>query len=645
MAWNDEEYAIDVTTGLGATIQVGQETMLLFYNNTGIELTDGKFIHATGGTTVGAVSMPSMEIADASIFSGCNGTIACTTHIVAIGAIGLATYFGKVREYDTTVTGVTPGVLWLSTDGSGDPVSTKPVFPNYAIALGVLIKVGATGEMFVSVTSSVEDTFNDSWDGSIRESFNFRTSSDGVTITGVLTNDNVPADDLTLLFSDGFYTLDVTTAPLTIALIAGSATIPQTNYVYIPNATKVLTVSTSGWPVLEHCKIATIAVFDVVTTQSNGTIRNQNWNDHIKSDSGNGHILHITERMRALASAWETGGEATLSGNPTNVYISTTEAKVYQMHLQTFIAHSMPTDNIHVVNDFTTPYRTTTNLNTITVDANGDTLSNRWFSFVIWGVANKTGEISHLMCNLPTGSYNSEARAITDVLGRNVYDIPKQFNGVGFLIAKFVIRGGVWTYNSGVGYQDLRGLTPNATAGSGTGSSGITSFTGLTDTPSAYTSQALKTPKVNAGETALEFVDTTTYEKALLVWDGDLNNIATTELFDLPMQRDTKLVSYIPSALTGTYRLTRAYIKVEDLDNATGNNPNSVALVVTKNGVIVSGAATTLASGVGLSITNMLTNYTTATTWTANDSIGLQISIAAGSDAAPNIAFDIKFEV
>jgi len=138
------------------------------------------------------------------------------------------------------------------------------------------------------------------------------------------------------------------------------------------------------------------------------------------------------------------------------------------MHKQTFPAYDMATGaDIHIVNDPVAPYKSVTNLNTITVDANGDTINNKWFSVVVWGVANKTGEVSHLMCNLPIGSYNTETTAVSDALGYSVYTIPAQFRGVGFLMGRFTVNKAtnVWTYNSGVGYQDLRGFIPNATAG------------------------------------------------------------------------------------------------------------------------------------------------------------------------------------
>jgi microcystin-dependent protein len=143
------------------------------------------------------------------------------------------------------------------------------------------------------------------------------------------------------------------------------------------------------------------------------------------------------------------------------------------MHRQFFPALDMETgEDIHIVNNFATPYKTTDNLNTEILDANGDSLANGSFSFVVWGVQNKTGQTSHLMLNLPTGKYskNNPESAVNDAVNYSVYDIPKEFQGVGFLIARFTFvlstNGLEWTLHE---TQDLRGKIPNNVAGGGSG--------------------------------------------------------------------------------------------------------------------------------------------------------------------------------
>ena len=179
------------------------------------------------------------------------------------------------------------------------------------------------------------------------------------------------------------------------------------------------------------------------------------------------------------------------------------------MHRQAFPAHDTSTgDDIHIVNDSITPFTDISNLNVISLDASGNSLDNTSFSVVMWGVANKTGEHSHIMLNLPTDSYafiNTDS-AIADPNNFSVYTIPVEFKGTGFLIARFTLtlKNNAWVL---VDTEDLRGSIPNTTAGGGVGGAGVTSYLGLNDTPSAYTGQAAKIIQINGAETAQEFVD------------------------------------------------------------------------------------------------------------------------------------------
>jgi hypothetical protein len=166
-------------------------------------------------------------------------------------------------------------------------------------------------------------------------------------------------------------------------------------------------------------------------------------------------------------------------------------------------------DDAYVVNHDVTAYTNVADLTDITNDASGSTLTNRSFSIVMWGVANKSGEVSHLMLNLPTSTYTvgSPDDAVSDANNYSVYDIPDQFQGVGYLIARFTFTksgGGAWSlYDT----EDLRGKVPNTTAGGGGGGGGggASTWLALTDTPGAYTNYANKISRVNSGETGIEF--------------------------------------------------------------------------------------------------------------------------------------------
>jgi hypothetical protein len=596
--WNDDYYTINIPSGLGPVLQTGQELYTVVFNNTGAEIKNGKAVRLTG--TAGGY--PSISLARADSFETLTGAVRITTMDIPDNSVGIVTQFGRAQGINTS--GFSPGALYVSPTTAGDLTSTRPSFPNYAyIVGGVEVFDSVDGVISVEIISNILDTFDNFWNGTFRESFDFRVSSNGTTITGTLTPAN-GHPNMTMVFSDGLTELD-TDPGATITLTPGTDTIPQTNYVYIPQSTKVLTVSTSGWPTSEHIRVAELYLQSASTTQEDGAFRNQNWNDEIQNTNTNqGHESHIGQRIRAMDALYDSGALAAITGTTSNVYVNVAAGKIFQMHLQDFpiydmteytidavsqgsktftisgdgdltntfpngrtinvhastgnngiytvvstsynspdfvitVEESIPSstadgtigDDIHVVNDPTTPFRTTTNLNDITVDSEGNTLTNKYFSIVIWGVANKSGEPSHVFCNLPSGSYTtSEAQAVSDALGYTNYNIPTEFKGVGFLIARFTMRkgsGSTFTYNSSTGYQDLRGFIPNSTAGAGAGSSGITEFTGLTDTPSSYTGQANNILRVNTGETALDFSTDINIDSANFTTSGDITSTNT----------------------------------------------------------------------------------------------------------------------
>jgi hypothetical protein len=575
---NPDNYSLDFKSGLGPVAQIPYETWVLVYNDTGGTLANGAALNGTQNVN-GALSVVK---AQANYHNNIANVLIATMEIPD-QSFGIATEFGLVRDLDTTAIPGSGPLVYVSPTIPGTLTRTRPEFPDFRILVGAIVKEGTTdGEATITIRERARDTLFDTWDGCIRETINFLVSSDGATVTGSLTNAGDSTRDLTLIFSDGFTILDTTPA-VTITLTPGSDDIPQENYVYIPKSTKVLTVSTSDWPVeTEHIRVAKVVLRSAATTQTDSALGNQNWNDHVKKEDDNGHLLHITEKLRQFEAQWHSGAEGSATiGAGGEVWIKNTAGVIYQLHRQNFavidmtqysidavstgsktftisddgdltstfpdgriiqihnstgndgqytivstsyaapnfiitVEETIPSstadgtigDDIHIVNDFSSPYKTLIDLSSQTLDASGAALNNTSYSIVVWGVMNKTGEQSHLMANMPTGTYNKNfpQQAVDDATNQSVYEIPKTFQGVGFLIARFtfVNNGGVWSlYDT----EDLRGRIPNTTAGGGGGGAGVTSFLGLTDTPSAYTSQAGRVPTVNSGETALEFVD------------------------------------------------------------------------------------------------------------------------------------------
>jgi hypothetical protein len=581
--WNSDDYTLNISTGIGPVLQVGQEDYIVVYNANAYQIDNGKVVQPSGGLTGNIINI---DKAIANTHEGFERAIWVTTMDIPASSIGLAVKFGKVRNLDTSTFNL-GDTVYLSDTTAGELTSTPPSFPSYRVQIGgIAVKDSTNGELFVSPRGEEsQDTAINFWNGAFRESFDFRIESNGSVITGYLNPSN-GHDDMTMIFSDGFSML-TTMPPVEIVLTAGTDTNPQVNYVYVPKSTKTLTVSTSSFPYdSEHIKVAQVLLQSVVSVQHNGALRNQNWNDHIEdTKTFQGHLLHIGEKLRQFEAQWFSGtsGSVTINSTPTpdNVFIKVTSGIVYQLHRQNFpildmnphtidavdivlktftisgdgdlssifpdgrlinvngstgnnglytidsTTYSAPdfiitveepipdttadgyiADDIHVVNNFTTSYKKILNLNSETTDALGNTLANKSFSFVLWGVANKSGEPSHIMLNLPTGSYArlSPDLAVNDANNYSVYSIPDEFKGVGFLIARFTFQlgpvGQSWTlYNT----EDLRGKIPNSTAGGGAGGGGVTEFTGLNDTPSTYISEAGNFTKVNDSENAIEF--------------------------------------------------------------------------------------------------------------------------------------------
>ena len=591
------------------TMQIGQEMWSRVLNNSGAATLNGTVVRITGSTITG---QPTIELASNDHHITSDGVLGVATHDIETDTYGFITTLGEVHELNTS--GCHEGaIIYLGFNGAFTHI--RPIAPDFVIEIGTcLFSDAVNGTILVNIKGSPYDIISSSFNDIFIESMKFTVTSDGTTITGNL--ERAGGGDLTMQLSDGFTTLDCTPIK-TITLTAGTATVPQTNYVYALKSTKDIEVSTSAWPADEHIKISQVVCRTAALTQSDGVLRNQNWNDHISGGNGSGHISHINERIRQFNADYFSGVEPSVNivsaSSPDDVYFSVTAGKVYQMHLQDFPAQSMPTNDIHIVNHFTTPYATVTNLNTQLTDAIGGTLSNRSFSFVIWGVQNESGEASHLMLNLPIGSYSSGVEATKDVNNYSVYDIPSQFKGVGFLIARVTFShnpsgSGTWTLSQ---IQDLRGYHPNNTAGGGAIGSGggITTYAGLTDTPNGYVSNKLHGS--NSLGTGME-------EKEVTATLSGTINIPTGQTYQI---NGTPLSgTNIVNTPAGTIAATNVQAAINELDTekeptqTKGNLTESVTgLEFSATRQVIGGAADlSLSSGYVIPSTTDVTNWNSA---------------------------------
>lgn len=323
--------------------------------------------------------------------------------------------------------------------------------------------------------SDNQDTNLHYWQGSFLEQIDFTISEAGGTVTGSLEKEGT--GDLIMFFSDEYTILDCTPAvTVNLTSLVGSDTAPAMAFVYVPQSTKTLTAGAS-WPAasVEHIRVASIVLQSAATTGTDGALMNRNWNDMAFGITDpRGHSLHASERLRFEHALHNTGVVLSITGSGTGtVTLDITSGTVFQFHLHTFPAVDMAgAGDIHLVNLSGSEYSITSNLVAgITTLADGVTSlgNNKYFNIVVWGVQNRTGETSHLMCNLPIGQYTKSADATVDSSKFSVYTIPSAFRGTGFLIAEltFQLTGGGTTWTT-VQNRDLLGQTPTLTPGGGT---------------------------------------------------------------------------------------------------------------------------------------------------------------------------------
>jgi hypothetical protein len=160
--------------------------------------------------------------------------------------------------------------------------------------------------------------------------------------------------------------------------------------------------STTGFPAAstEHIKVGYFYVPSATRVQSDsGPFANQNWNDERAGTGGYGHVAHMGEKIRyGIGVTYRSGLDITVDiqtvgGGLDDVYLSTTSGLILQMHEQTITAKDMETgDDAHVINDPVTANAEINNLNQITTDSTGASLTNRYFNLFVAMACNKTGQ-------------------------------------------------------------------------------------------------------------------------------------------------------------------------------------------------------------------------------------------------------------
>ena len=452
-----------------------------------------------------------------------NATTSLTQYIGGTLTVdGLTTLNGFISQASSTVS----GAFHISDHLSASSTSS---FAGLAIFEGGLISQASStfsGKLNINTIDVGEDL--SFFESTITHPFNATTTSDGSNIDIILADAEDYTGEMVLRFSDGYFA--TTTTPIIARLTAGTDTVPQKNYVYIPISTKSLTVSTSDWPVEEHIRIAFFFCQSASNVQSEGgCFVNQNWNDFAHRIDGQGGWSTASQCIRYGAGYFSgldpNGTDQDVASSyfnsisATEAYYKATAGSMCQKNLHTMPATDTQNadEDMHVINSSVSAYRDISDFTDIQADSLGGSLSNKYFGICLFEVGNKTDQYSPVMVKLPSGSYTKQTDAEQDFLGFDDCALPREFvhdARVSVPVVRMTLRytGGFGTL-SHISSSDLR-EEGNTSGSSGVG---VTTLLGLVDTPSSFTSQANKGLVVNGGETVTEFT-------SVLFADGTINS-------------------------------------------------------------------------------------------------------------------------
>lgn len=435
---NDLEAAVDTTT---VTIDTINGTTPINSSKSGKTVTIS--IDTVSGSQPGALSSTDWNTFD-------NKASTDTTSINNL-----------IVNEDFTATNSTPTFYGLILTGS----ATAQAFTGTHYGDGSHL----TGIAVSTSTIEVED-LGRVINGTTREEILTTVTFSGGVAYLTLDNEDSVGSPLSIFIEDNEYSFAVSSA---VALTAGTDVSPQLNYSYmvLVGTTPILTNATTpkdkedtDWVECARTLIGTVYT-------SSGTV----YKHHETSDDLIRPIKHSNDRER-LDTIWESGVDPTLTittngGSQDDVIFTCASGLVWQMHPHTFPAFAVSgtSPTIYVVNA-STPNLAIDNISEILQTSDGSSIgNNRRFSYVIWGAVNESTQTCKLFMNLPSGTYGSNANAISDPDKYTNFSIPRNYRGVGFLIARLVFRyqtsgSGTWT---SIQTEDLRGFEPSISAGSG----------------------------------------------------------------------------------------------------------------------------------------------------------------------------------
>jgi hypothetical protein len=137
--------------GGNAELQMGQESVVLAYNNSGSTLTKGQVVAVNGAQG----QRPAVTLADADSEPLSAATLGVVIESISAGAEGFVATFGAVRGVNTN--GFTAGDPIYLSQTAGGFTATRPQAPAHTVFLGWVIKVNSSsGEIFLNISNGWE---------------------------------------------------------------------------------------------------------------------------------------------------------------------------------------------------------------------------------------------------------------------------------------------------------------------------------------------------------------------------------------------------------------------------------------------------------------------------------------------------------
>jgi len=127
ITWNEDFDTINIPSGTGSTLQVGQEFYFKIHNDTGSLITNGQILKPISGIVVGSEVFPTVQLAMSDVHENCSGTLFVATSDIADGSEGMATRIGRATV-DLSAFGGGDD-LFLSSTVAGAVTNVRPTFP------------------------------------------------------------------------------------------------------------------------------------------------------------------------------------------------------------------------------------------------------------------------------------------------------------------------------------------------------------------------------------------------------------------------------------------------------------------------------------------------------------------------------------